>query len=65
MRNVKSASGTPSRTSRSPTNADGPFRSNDGAVNRPAIRKKRPSPNSQPVPSRIVMPAVTASGISS
>ena len=40
-------------------------RSNDGAVNRPAIMKKRPSPNSQPVPSRIVMPAVTASGISS
>jgi hypothetical protein len=43
----------------------GPFRSKDGAVSLPAIRKNSPSPNSQPVPSRAVTTSTTGPAISS
>jgi len=62
--------GLPVEPAREPILGDVPAveeapRSSDGEVSRPAIRKNRPRPNSQPVPSRIVTPATTPPGISS
>jgi hypothetical protein len=41
------------------------LRSSDGPVRRPAIKKKSPSPKSQPVPRTIVSASTTALDISS